>query len=705
MKRQIAPRSPGDHYYYACAKTVPGETSRRNNCSPFVTVTVLEGSDLVVGSPTVSEGSPAAGAAFTLSATVSNTGEAASPSTTLRYYRVRSDTPVGLSVGTDAVPELLVDGTSDQSVSLTAPTSPGIYYYYACVNAVTGEMDTTNNCTSFVWIRVLPTQQSSVTHPDLVVGPPTVSDNSPVSTGRFTLSAMVSNTGDRFSPATTLRYYRSTDAAITRSDTEEGTAAIPGLNAGKTNSRSIALAAPASPGIWYYGACVDTVTSESDTTNNCSLSVMVTVQPLPKPDLAVSSPTVSDSSPVSTRRFTVSATVSNTGTRFSEATTLRYYRSTDAAITRSDTEEGTATIPGLDAGGTNSLSIALAAPASPGIWYYGACVDTVTGESATANNCSTAVMVTVQPLPPRIPDLVVSSPTVSDNSPVSTARFTLSATVSNTGTRFSEATTLRYYRSTDDTITASDTSEGTAAIPALNGGGTNSLSIALAAPASPGIWYYGACVDTVTGESATANNCSTAVMVTVRSPVHIPDLVVSSPTVSDNSPVSTGRFTLSATVSNTGTRFSEDTTLRYYRSTDAAITASDTSEGTAAIPGLNGGGTNSLSISLTAPASPGIWYYGACVDTVTGESATANNCSTAVMVTVRSPVHIPDLVVSSPTVSDNSPVSTGRFTLSATVSNTGTRFSEDTTLRYYRSTDAAITASDTSGGHGCDPRS
>ena len=84
----------------------------------------------------------------------------------------------------------------------------------------------------------------------------------------------------------------------------------------------------------------------------------------------------------------MSATVSNTGTRFSEATTLRYYRSTDAAITRSDTEEGTAAIPALNAGGTNRLSIALTAPASPGIWYYGACVDTVTGESATANNCS-----------------------------------------------------------------------------------------------------------------------------------------------------------------------------------------------------------------------------------------------------------------------------------------------------------------------------
>ena len=256
-------------------------------------------------------------------------------------------------------------------------------------------------------------------------------------------------------------------------------------------------------------------------------------------------------------------------------------------------------------------------------------MDTVTGESATANNCSTAVMVTVRS-PVHIPDLVVSSPTVSDNSPVSTGRFTLSATVSNTGTRFSEATTLRYYRSTDAAITASDTSEGTAAIPGLNGGGTNRLSISLTAPASPGIWYYGACVDTVTGESATANNCSTAVMVTVRPRV---DLVVGSPTVSDSSPAAGGAFTLSATVRNTGVRASEATTLRYYRSTDDTITASDTSEGTDAIPALSAARTSSQSISLTAPAS-GTWYYGACVDTVTGESDTTNNCSTAVTVNV-----------------------------------------------------------------------
>ena len=137
-------------------------------------------------------------------------------------------------------------------------------------------------------------------------------------------------------------------------------------------------------------------------------------------------------------------------------------------------------------------------------------MDTVTGESATANNCSTAVMVTVRP---RV-DLVVGSPTVSDSSPAAGGAFTLSATVRSTGVRASEATTLRYYRSTDDTITASDTSEGTDAIPALSAAGTSSQSISLIAPAS-GTWYYGACVDTVTGESDTTNNCSMAVTVNV----------------------------------------------------------------------------------------------------------------------------------------------------------------------------------------------
>ena len=103
-----------------------------------------------------------------------------------------------------------------------------------------------------------------------------------------------------------------------------------------------------------------------------------------------------------------------------------------------------------------------------------------------------------------------------------------------------------------------------------------------------------------------------------------------------NSSPETGRsFTLSATVRNQGSGASGSTTLRYYRSTDSSITSSDTSVGTDAVGALAPSGTSQLSVRLTAPDSPGTYYYGACVDSVSDESDTANNCSASVTVDVE----------------------------------------------------------------------
>ena len=57
------------------------------------------------------------------------------------------------------------------------------------------------------------------------------------------------------------------------------------------------------------------------------------------------------------------------------------------------------------------------------------------------------------------------------------APFTLSATVRNAGDGASAATTLRYYRSTDRTITTLDTSVGTDAVGGLAASATSSESI------------------------------------------------------------------------------------------------------------------------------------------------------------------------------------------------------------------------------------
>ena len=111
-------------------------------------------------------------------------------------------------------------------------------------------------------------------------------------------------------------------------------------------------------------------------------------------------------------------------------------------------------------------------------------------------------------------------------------------------------------------------------------------------------------------------------------------LTVQPPLVSDSVPAPGGSFTLRATVRNRGSRPVGSTTLRFYRSTDATISSSDLEVGTVAVGPLSGAEISPISIDLKAPANEGIYYYGACVEAVFEESATDNNCSTAVRVTV-----------------------------------------------------------------------
>ncbi|MCY4594494.1 MAG: hypothetical protein OXC19_06785 [Bryobacterales bacterium] len=360
--------------------------------------------------------------------------------------------------------------------------------------------------------------------PDLAVSLLSVSNNSPETGGSFTLSATVSNRGDGSSRSTTLRYYRSTDATITTSDTSMGTDAVGALAASEISIESIALTSPSTPGTYYLGACVDAVSGETDTTNNCSASVPVTVSAARQtnPDLVVGVPSVSNNSPETGGSFTLSATVNNRGDGSSRSTTLRYYRSTDATITTSDTSVGTDAVGALAASGSSGESISLIAPSTPGMYYYGACVDALTGETDTTNNCSASVPVTVsEQTPDGGPDLVIYAKVIVPGllGVYPGDSLTLRADVRNDGNKTSPSTTLRYYRSTDATITTSDTSVGTDVVRALAASEISLESLSgLIAPSTPGTYYYGACVDAVTGETDTTNNCSASVPVTVSEP-------------------------------------------------------------------------------------------------------------------------------------------------------------------------------------------
>ena len=301
---------------------------------------------------------------------------------------------------------------------------------------------------------------------------------------------------------------------------------------------------------------MDSVSGETNTNNNCSTAVAVTVGSLQSPDLIVLSQSVSDSTLRTGASFTLNTTVRNLGDTTAAATTLRYYRSTNSFISRSfDTLVGTNSVGALAASATSPESISLTAPGSAGRYYYGACVDSVPGELDTSNNCSTGFLVSV-----GFPDLIISSRSVNDRTGVTGASFTLNVTVRNQGTGTAAATTLTYYRSTNSTISSTDTLVGTDSVSSLAASATSPESIDLTVPDSARTYYYGACVDSVPAESDTSNNCSTGVRVRLGPP----DLVISSFSISDSTVTAGDNFIITATVLNRGIATAQQTTLKYY---------------------------------------------------------------------------------------------------------------------------------------------
>ena len=599
--------------------------------------------DLIVQTPSVNDSTLTPGQSFTISATVKNQGPGTSSSTTLRYYRSTNSTISGSNtpIGTDSVSYLSAGSTSPESISVSAPTTPGTYWVGACVDGVSGELSTSNNCSSGKQITVPQTADVQVNSVSLSLPTGDPRGKHPAS-----LSYNIKNNGpeDLSSSSYRIDVYLSTNSTISASDTKIGDNGISLTRASGSSATYTAtstgrsyLTIPSNmpAGTYYVGLRLiplGSSPSDPNDSNNWKSGNIVTIPEQP-PDLIVQTPSVSDSTLTPGQSFTISATVKNQGTGTSSSTTLRYYRSTNSTISGSNTPIGTDSVSYLSAGSTSPESISVSAPTTPGTYWVGACVNSVSGESSTNNNCSTGVQITVS-APPTVPDLVVQSPGVNDSTLTTGQSFTISATVKNQGNGTSNNTTLRYFRSTDSTISESDSALGTDSVSSLPAGSTSPENISVYAPNTSGTYWVGACVDSVSGDSSTNNNCSTGVQITVSAPQTVPDLVVQPPGVNDSTLTTGQSFTISATVKNQGNGTSNNTTLRYFRSTDSTISESDSALGTDSVSSLPAGSTSPESISASAPNTVGTYWVGACVDAVSGESSTNNNCSAGVQITV-----------------------------------------------------------------------
>ena len=193
-------------------------------------------------------------------------------------------------------------------------------------NVITVEVTAEDDSTTKTYTVTVTGAATSISAPDLAVPFLITLTNLYVYDPSFTLGVTVSNEGSGSSGSTTLRYYRSADSTITSGDTEVGTDAVESLAASGRSKQSIGLTVPSAPGTYYYGACVDAVADESDTTNNCSPSVAFTVPAETSTDATLSALTLSgiDFGTFDSATISYSAQVSNSVTETTVTPTVNH---------------------------------------------------------------------------------------------------------------------------------------------------------------------------------------------------------------------------------------------------------------------------------------------------------------------------------------------------------------------------------------------
>ena len=234
--------------------------------------------DLVVGvSPDSAAAAP--GDSFEYAVAVRNRGDGASAATKSRTF-ASSDSVITTSddeVGEASdVPELGAGASASRVATFAVGASASVgtvMWVGECVDAVADESDAGNNCSAGVKVRV-------TGRPDLVVG---VSPDSAAAApgGSFEYTVEVRNRGAAASVATTVGSFLSADSVVTTSDDPVGPVArVPALGPGESvkGTASMTVSRSASPGtVLWVGECVRAVEGESDTGNNCSGAIKVTV--------------------------------------------------------------------------------------------------------------------------------------------------------------------------------------------------------------------------------------------------------------------------------------------------------------------------------------------------------------------------------------------------------------------------------------------
>jgi subtilase family serine protease len=218
------------------------ETSEANNTQSR---SVIIGPDLVVNAFTAPSGG--AGQAMTVTDTIRNQGGGATPVTTTRYYlSTNGSLEAGDTLlGSRSVPGLAPGASDTGSTSLVIPAGTATGSYFIIAKADGDDALAETNETNNLYAR------SITVGPDLGIA--NLLHPSAAGAGTtFTVTDTTRNFADGAAPASTTRFYLSTNTTLDGSDVLLGSRSVGALGAGASETGATSITIPAGTAAGYY---------------------------------------------------------------------------------------------------------------------------------------------------------------------------------------------------------------------------------------------------------------------------------------------------------------------------------------------------------------------------------------------------------------------------------------------------------------------
>ncbi|MBL7784394.1 MAG: T9SS type A sorting domain-containing protein [Chitinophagales bacterium] len=540
----------------------------------------------------------------------------------------------------------------------------------------------------------------TLSRPDYVPQNPTVAAIiAPLST--INISCQTKNNGLAGGVASKVQAYLSIDNVLDANDFSLGMGNVTAVSAGGAQSGSISAIFPNwDNGSYFVIFAVDNQKQvfEANESNN-TLAAAISLQGSgtgSNADLQISTANLSNTTAVAANSSVLfDATVTNNGIGAAAASTMAVYLSNNNNFEVTDTWLANFTTEALlptQSQTYSAQSFLIPAGTTAGNYFIVWVADNanVLAETNEANNVFSAALTITN----SAADVVVINQTAPATATIG-SNIAVSSTINNLSTFPAAASMMKYYLSTDNFFSNTDTYLGESSVASIGANGSASVSQTLSLPTTlvAGTYSLLFVADANNTIAETNENNNVAVRSIILNSTTQADLIVQN-ALAPATALAGATISLSCKVTNQGGSSAAANQLKFYLSTDLSLGANDILLGAVGIPTLAPAAFATLSANVVIPltTAPASYYilYRADADQQIAESNENNNNA---LRSLNISGSLSDLIIQN----QSAPISAligGTITLSCRVRNQGSAVAAASVLKYYFSTDILLSVND-----------